>query len=54
MEPIKQLNDVLQSFNIKANCINYKKSDNYFFYDLELEPHVRVNDIQKFKLNIFL
>jgi DNA segregation ATPase FtsK/SpoIIIE, S-DNA-T family len=48
MEPIQQLNDILKSFNIKANCVNYKKTDNYFYYDVTLQPHVRVRDIQKF------
>ena len=48
MEPIDQLNSILQSFHIKANCVNYKKSDNYFYYDIALEPKGKVRDIQRF------
>ena len=48
MGPVDTLNSILQSFNIKANCINYKKSDNYFYYDIALAPKGKVRDIQRF------
>lgn len=48
MDYIEQFNYILQSFKIKAKCIDYKKLDNYFFYDLELIPNAKVKDIQKF------
>lgn len=48
MESIQQFNKILQSFNIGANCIDSKLIDNYFFYDVKLNPHTRVKDIHKF------
>jgi DNA segregation ATPase FtsK/SpoIIIE, S-DNA-T family len=48
MEPVEQLNEILRSFHIKADCLDYNRSDNYFFYDLKLSPSTKVKDIQKF------
>lgn len=48
MEQIDQLNKILSSFNIKAKCVSYKKSDNYFYYDITLSPSAKVRDIQKY------
>jgi S-DNA-T family DNA segregation ATPase FtsK/SpoIIIE len=47
MEAISQFNNILQSFKIKAICVGYQQTDNYFTYDLKLEPHVKVREINK-------
>lgn len=48
MESIQQFNKILKSFNIGADCINSQLVDNYFFYDVKLNPHAKVRDIHKF------
>jgi S-DNA-T family DNA segregation ATPase FtsK/SpoIIIE len=48
MQTIQQFNKILQSFNIGANCVDNQLVDNYFFYDIKLNPHARVKDIHKF------
>lgn len=48
MDTIKDFNVILQSFGIKASCINYQQVDNYFFYDLKLKPNAKVNDLKRF------
>lgn len=48
MELIQDFNSILKSFNIKAACVNHKQVDNYFYYDLKLNPNARVRDIQKY------
>lgn len=48
MEHIDRLNEILHSFHIKGNCVNFKRSDNYFYYDIALEPKGKVRDIQRF------
>jgi S-DNA-T family DNA segregation ATPase FtsK/SpoIIIE len=48
MELIQDFNSILQSFKIKATCVDYKKIDNYFYYEVKLGPNGRVKDIQKF------
>ncbi len=54
MQIIRDFNNILNSFNIGANCINYKKVDNYFFYDVKLHHHTKVKDIQKYSDEISL
>lgn len=54
MELINDFNSILQSFKIKASCINHQKVDNYFFYDLKLNPTAKVKDIQKYSEEISL
>jgi S-DNA-T family DNA segregation ATPase FtsK/SpoIIIE len=54
MELIQEFNNILQSFNIKASCVNHSKVDSYFYYDLKLNPHARVKDIQKYSDEISL
>lgn len=44
---IQRFNHILQSFSIGARCIDYHDKDHYFFYDLRLDPHTKVRDIQK-------
>lgn len=48
MEAINDFNNILQSFKIKATCVNYQGLDNYFYYDLKLFPNARIRDLQKF------
>jgi len=48
MDTIQDFNKIIHSFNIKANCVNYQKVDNYFYYDLKLNPNAKVKDIQKY------
>jgi S-DNA-T family DNA segregation ATPase FtsK/SpoIIIE len=48
MENIVQFNEILKSFNIGANCIDSQLVDNYFFYDVKLNPHTRVKDIHRY------
>lgn len=54
MENIQDFNQVLQSFNIKAECVNFNHSDNYFYYDVRLNPRAKVKDIQKYSEEISL
>jgi DNA segregation ATPase FtsK/SpoIIIE, S-DNA-T family len=48
MESVQEFNKILKSFNIQANCIDKQIVDNYFFYDVKLDPHTRVKDLHKF------
>jgi S-DNA-T family DNA segregation ATPase FtsK/SpoIIIE len=54
MELINDFNDILRSFNIKAQCVNYSQVDNYFYYDLKLNPSGKVKDVQKYSDEISL
>jgi S-DNA-T family DNA segregation ATPase FtsK/SpoIIIE len=54
MENIQEFNNILKSFQIKASCINYQKADNYFYYDLKLNPNAKVKDIHRFSDEISL
>lgn len=54
MNHIEKFNNILQSFKINANCINYKSIDNYFFYDIKLSQNAKVKDITKFSDEISL
>jgi S-DNA-T family DNA segregation ATPase FtsK/SpoIIIE len=54
MDLIESFNSALKQFNIKASCINYNKVDNYFYYDLKLNPNGKVKDIQKYSQEISL
>lgn len=47
MEEIEKFSHIIGSFNIKAECVNYQKIDNYFFYDLKLHPSAKVKDVTK-------
>jgi DNA segregation ATPase FtsK/SpoIIIE, S-DNA-T family len=48
MEEIKIFNNILRSLSIKADCIDYQHIDNYFYYDLRLEPGAKVRDVNKY------
>lgn len=54
MENIQNFNTILDNFKIKASCVDFKQIDNYFFYDLRLNPNAKVKDIQKFSDEISL
>lgn len=54
MELINDFNSILKAFNIKASCVDYQFVDNYFYYDLKLNPNARVKDIQKYSDEISL
>lgn len=47
VDSIKNFNQILQAFNIKASCVDYRNIDHYSYYDLKLNPHTKVKDIQK-------
>lgn len=48
MDSVIQLNNILNSFKIKASCVGYQTTDTYCSYDLALNPGTKVNDIKKF------
>lgn len=48
MENITSFNKILVAFKIKANCVNYKNVDNYFYYDIKLSHSAKVKDIVKY------
>lgn len=54
MEHIKNFNEILTSFNIKAQCVDYKELGNYSYYDLKLKLNVKIKDVQKYAEEISL
>jgi len=54
VEDIQNFNNILKSFKIKAACVNFKKEDNYFFYDVKLNSSAKVKDIKKYSDEISL
>ena len=48
METAIQFNHILESFSIKAKCLQANQVDNYVFYDCKLQPSAKVKDFQKF------
>lgn len=54
MEEINNFNQILSAFKIKAQCINFKKMNNYSFYDLKLALSAKIKDIQKISDEIAL
>src|SRR5271166_1484038 len=53
-QSIQEFNNILHNFDIRAQCINHKEVDNYFFYDLKLSPQTRIKDIQRYSNEISL
>lgn len=51
---IHDFNKILRNFNIHAVCVNHQEIDNYFFYDLKLNPQTKIKDIQKYSDEISL
>ncbi len=54
MEQIQKFNSILKSFKINATCVDFKSSNNYFFYDLKLGESTRVKSIEKVQDEIAL
>lgn len=54
MDNIQYFNNILQSFNINALCVNYQSIDNYFYYDISLNTNTRVKEIEKFSNELSL
>jgi S-DNA-T family DNA segregation ATPase FtsK/SpoIIIE len=48
MEEINLFNKILTSFKIKASCVHFNKVDNYFYYDIKLNPSAKVKDLIKY------
>lgn len=48
IEPIQYFNNILDSFNIKAQCVSFNQVDNYLYYDLQLNKNAKVRDIQRY------
>jgi len=54
MENVEKFNQILKSFHIKADCVNYENIENYSFYDVELNPDGRIRELHKFSEEIGL
>ena len=52
MDNIEQLNDIFNSFKIKAECINFNVIRNISSYDVSLSSGTRVRDLEKFSQEI--
>jgi S-DNA-T family DNA segregation ATPase FtsK/SpoIIIE len=48
MEQINNFNAILNSFKIKASCVNFKKINNCSIYDLKLEPQTKIKNLEKY------
>lgn len=53
-ESIDSFNNILQSFKIKARCVNYKRVRNIGLFDLKLAPGTLVKEIDKYASEIAL
>jgi len=47
MDKIVEFNNILKSLNIQANCVDHQLIDNYFYYDIKLHPHTRIQELKK-------
>lgn len=45
----KTLNNILNSFNINAKCIQVQHHRHFVYYDLELEPGTRISKIKRYR-----
>ena len=54
MIEIQKFNNILSSFKIPANCINYSEYKNARFYDVELKSGGRIKQIEKFSEELAL
>jgi S-DNA-T family DNA segregation ATPase FtsK/SpoIIIE len=50
----QEFNLILQSFGIKAKCVNFVTNSNYSYYDLILEPKTKMSAIERFNDEISL
>jgi len=48
MNNVEKLNDILKQFKIGATCRNFGEYKNSFYYDLELKPGTRIQNIEKY------
>lgn len=48
METTQQFNQILNSLNIKASCLNATQIDNYVYFDCKLHLNTKVKDLQKY------
>lgn len=48
MLQVKNLNNIFNSYKIKAICNDYQEIKNYFYYDVVLQPTAKIKDIQKY------
>lgn len=46
-QELEKFNDLIKAFNIKANCISYNNINNYYSYDLVLEPGEKLSNIKR-------
>lgn len=53
-EQIDNLNKILQSFKIKARCVNYKRVRNISLFDIKLAPGAMVKEIDRYASEIAL
>jgi DNA segregation ATPase FtsK/SpoIIIE, S-DNA-T family len=54
MDTTAQFNQILNSFGIKAHCLQFRQVDNYVYYDCKLQPSAKVKDLLKFSDEISL
>jgi DNA segregation ATPase FtsK/SpoIIIE, S-DNA-T family len=54
MNQITQFNSILETFKIKAKCVNFKSENGCYFYDLKLCANGKVKDIQRYSDEISL
>lgn len=54
MKEINQFNSILENFNLNAKCIDFKKINGCFFYDIKLNGKAKVKDIQRYSDEISL
>lgn len=54
MNTTLQFDQILRSFHIKASCLAAQQTDNYMFYDLQLHPSTKVQELQRLSDEISL
>lgn len=54
MDEVEKFNKILFSLKIKAECIDFNKINNYFYYDIKLYPCTTVKSIERFSEEISL
>jgi DNA segregation ATPase FtsK/SpoIIIE, S-DNA-T family len=54
MDKVNNLNNILRSFKIKAECIDHRKVRHISFYDVRLQPGTRMKELDRFTIEISL
>jgi len=54
IEKVNEINSIFKSYKILAHCTDYNEINNYYYYDIRLEPRARIKDIEKFSSEIGL